>query len=322
MIKLLLATLLSLATAQPYYDYTLQGSEKCAMVNIAMDESGSMVDEHDFMRTRAANKLVELLESPGPQFTKVFVCSNGFGNNATLYPQADADGYRHIGCSLGYDASILQYNLNVDSRTEDGYSATTKSIDRVPAVIGGVNLAQTCGSMAKNMILVTDEDRDAVTEVTKEDVRSKLADTGYIYNIIVNVFINSDWSDNIIGMRYNYNTADFTRLDPPVTVFSDTSGGGGGGGSTSPPPPSGTLGPPPPGASTYVPPSGGGGTPTFPGFRRNLQTAPFMYFKFWSPDVPNELFAVKEDETTGALTSAYVEFEDTGRIYTEIMTNG
>ncbi|CAJ1956427.1 unnamed protein product [Cylindrotheca closterium] len=335
MMRLSLVSLVSLATAasaQPYYDYTLKGEEKCAMINIAMDESGSMVGEHDFMRTRAAKQLVDLLQSPGPKFTKVFVCSNGFGNNFQLYPEADADGYRHIGCSLGYDASILQYNLNVDSRTEDGYSATTKSIDRVPAVIGGVDLAQTCGFMAKNMILVTDEDRDAITDVTKEQVRSRLAETGYIYNIIVNVFINSDWSDNIIGMRYNYNTTDYTRLATPEMVFVPTSGGDTTGDTTSPPPPDGSYVPPSDGGMTFPPPPDGSYVPPpdgttsgfpagFPGFRRKLQTAPSMYFKFWTPDVPNELFAVKED-STGALTSDYVEIEDPGRIYTEVMTNG
>eukprot|EP00526_Cylindrotheca_closterium_P008143 CAMPEP_0113659014 /NCGR_PEP_ID=MMETSP0017_2-20120614/32092_1 /TAXON_ID=2856 /ORGANISM="Cylindrotheca closterium" /LENGTH=653 /DNA_ID=CAMNT_0000573457 /DNA_START=20 /DNA_END=1981 /DNA_ORIENTATION=+ /assembly_acc=CAM_ASM_000147 len=336
MTRLLLATTLisltNVALAQPYYDYTLQGQENCAMVNIAMDESGSMVDEHAFMRTRAAKKLIELLESPGPKFQKVFLCSNGFGNNNAIYTDADADGFRHIGCSLGYDQSILNWNTNVDSRTEDGYSATTKSIDRVPAVIGGVDLAQTCGMMAKNMILVTDEDRDAVTAVTKEDVKTKLADTGYIYNIIVNVFINSEWSDNIIGMRYNYKLSDYTKLATPVTVFGGSSSSGStsdgssfgppppsGGSSFGPPPPSGgtSFGPPPPSDGTYVPPPGG----FVPPFRRNLQTAPFVTYKFYTPDVPNELFAVKED-SNGGLTSGYMEFEDPGRIYPEVMTNG
>jgi hypothetical protein len=57
------------------------------------------------------------------------------------------------------------------------------------------------------MILVTDEDRDAVAEVTKADIRKSLADTGYIYNIVGNDFIKNA-AANIIGMRYNYNTTD------------------------------------------------------------------------------------------------------------------
>jgi len=213
LVVVLLLGLLSTGNAQtpPFYDYSLQGNEKCGMINVLMDESGSMVNEQQFMRERAITKIVQLLESPSTKLQKVFVCSNGFGNDPAVIPNTDSDGYRHLGCSLGYDASILNWSFDNSGRDEDGYSGTIKSIDRVPANIEGVDIATTCGSMAKNMILVTDEARTPKSNYNKEDVRLKLEQTGYIYNIVVNVFIQLA-SQNIIGMRYNYNPADFNRL--------------------------------------------------------------------------------------------------------------
>jgi len=214
---------------QTPFNYEYEGEEKCAIINVAMDESGSMVQEQAFMRDRAVKKMVDYLSGNKHGFDKVFVCSNGFGNTPGGNMAADPDGYRHIGCSLGYNRTILEWSYYNEGRWEDGYSATVKSIINVPEVIEDVNLRTTCKTAALNMILVTDEDRDVTGQVTKEDVRKKLADTGYIYNIVVNVFIKNA-AANIIGMRYNYNTTDYQRLmfpqiDPTTGTFRFYSGG-------------------------------------------------------------------------------------------------
>ncbi|CAJ1956423.1 unnamed protein product [Cylindrotheca closterium] len=217
-LALLSLLLLAVATsAQPYYDYTLQGTQKCALINVAMDESGSMFTEQVFLKDVALPGIVSTLQTPAYGFDHVFVCSNGFGN-PPANPGVDPDGYRFIGCSDGLTLAILDWSRSFAGTHEDGYTALIKSIDRVPAAIDGVDLAQTCGSMAKNVILVSDEDRDHHTAdagVTQASVVNKIQDRQYVANLIVNVYIGDIDASNL-GMRYNYDPAVQAALVPPT----------------------------------------------------------------------------------------------------------
>jgi len=215
---LTLSSLLFVAGASAqYYDYSLNGSEKCALINVAMDESGSMDREQSFLKTNVLENIITELQGTSNNFTKVFVCSNGFGNNPLSYG-VDSDGFRRIGCSLGYDPNILNWGSSSAGTHEDGYTAIIKSIDRVTAFIANLDLAQTCKTMSKNFILVSDEDRDmhiADDHVTQVSVKDRIALREYILNLVVNVHIISQ-ETHYLGMRYNYDPAAvFVAANPP-----------------------------------------------------------------------------------------------------------
>lgn len=166
-ISIAAATILSLATqasaAGTYkspgtlFDYkaSLTGSDKCAVISVVMDESGSMAGEQDFMKNTAVPGIIKELEGKG--FATYF-CSYGYG--ATVYHNnaevSGGDAHFH-GCSVGADSAIMDYVAS--GSFEDAFEAIYWSIRDLPAEIGGKNLATSCKTMARNMILVTDEVR-------------------------------------------------------------------------------------------------------------------------------------------------------------------
>ena len=147
------------------YDYNMEtpgsATKKCALVNIVMDESGSMSTEQNFLRQTAIPKIVEALHTPTYGYTDVFVCSNGFGG----YLGTDFFDYRYLGCTKGNPNSSngsglvnsAITNWQVRGHWEEGYWAMSRSMENVPQVIEGVNLNTECSELHKNMILVTDE---------------------------------------------------------------------------------------------------------------------------------------------------------------------
>jgi alkyl hydroperoxide reductase subunit AhpC len=160
---LLPAALFAASASAVKYNYTLSGDSSCVLINIAMDESGSMQTEHDWMKTVALPTMVTKLETEAYGYDYVFVCSNGFGEDSNN-EDTDSHGFRFMGCSIGYDESILGWETNQATDTEDGYHAIEKAIEDVEAIIDGVDLASTCKTMDKNMILVTDEVRRTVVQ--------------------------------------------------------------------------------------------------------------------------------------------------------------
>lgn len=147
------------------------GNAKCAIINIAMDESGSMETEQAFMIDDAVPGMLTKLYGTGYDYDHVFVCSNGFGWNYSDGPSF----YQHLGCSMGNSDGTLQ-NPNIltwvsDGYWEEGYHALVYSIANVPQTIGGVNLQSDCGTLAKNIILVSDEVRINVMGVFSRLVR-------------------------------------------------------------------------------------------------------------------------------------------------------
>ena len=89
------------------FGYEYHGDEKCDIINIAMDESGSMVTEQQFMRDRAVKKIVRILGDNKHQFDKVFVFSNGFGNNPGGNPDADPASWMFVGVQSNHFAVEL-----------------------------------------------------------------------------------------------------------------------------------------------------------------------------------------------------------------------
>lgn len=152
------------------FDYSapLTGSSRCAMVNIAMDESGSMQREQKFMEEYAIPRLSNLLYGPEYQYDHVFFCTNGFGWLHAPAPYF----FRHIGCTIGVagtatglvDSSVTAWQNTQGGRQEDGYHAIVQAINSVPAMVPGlgsmIDIASTCATIKNNIILVTDEVRN------------------------------------------------------------------------------------------------------------------------------------------------------------------
>lgn len=222
LLSLLLSATLFAASAE-LYNYGLAGIESCVLVNIVMDESGSMLTEQLWMKENALPTIAAKLEMPEYGYDRVFLCANGYGLDSSEDPASvDDHGFRHMGCSEGYDAGILDWQTSTNNDLEDSYHAIIKAIDNVDAVINGVDLAATCGRMDKNIILVTDEDRDEVDDqIDITTVRQKVADNEYILNLVVNVAIGVAEEQNI-GARFNYDPADYPAIVPPI--FSNENG--------------------------------------------------------------------------------------------------
>lgn len=196
------------------------GSGRCALVNIAMDESGSMQREQMFMKTYAIPRLSNLLYGAEYQYDMVFFCTNGFGSADA---PASADYFRHIGCDIGVrgtstglpaGSDITEWENAQGGEFEDGYNAIEASIAAVPASIAGQDVYTSCASLKNNFILVTDEDRDELNSAsTINTVRAAIADNNYILNEVVEVDINLsdvpgfDTSETEIGIRANYDPA-------------------------------------------------------------------------------------------------------------------
>jgi len=220
------------------YADPLLGNDRCALVNIAMDESGSMKREQKFMKEYAIPRLAHLLHSDEYQYDHVFFCTNGFGWSGA---SPENHYFRHIGCTVGapefpsgiVDDSVTAWENTSGGEWEDGYHAIVESISAVPAEIidfGGqlIDIRATCGHLKNNIILVTDEDRDVLNEdLDAEKVRKAISDANYILNEVVEVIIQIPddlitEEDYEIGIRADY---PIENLDNPtieeVCTFPD-----------------------------------------------------------------------------------------------------
>jgi hypothetical protein len=210
-----------------------EATDRCAIINLAVDESGSMFGEHQFLRDTALPRMAQTLYSDRYQFDHVFVCSVGFGfievneetgggdldfinevnrrgrRKLTNLEIADEDFHGfHLGCTTANADGTLNNNGVTDwlvsdeeGESEDGYAAVIRAIQDVPSEIDNINLLSSCKTLAKNVILVTDEDRDElVASATADAVRGKVEETGYILNEVVSVNIR----DGDIGVRFDY----------------------------------------------------------------------------------------------------------------------
>lgn len=197
----LAATSLLTGAAAQLFDYSASptGSAKCALINVAMDESGSMNNDQQFLKNIALPQMATELFGSTYNYTNVFLCSGGFGNN-----QGSPQLYRHLGCTsynaAGSITNSAVTNWVASGAVEDGWAAMEFSMRDVTASIEGIELLSHCGSIDKNLILVTDEDRDdRYNPATFNSISNLIDNNGYILNVIVNIFIDGD--TNNFGMK-------------------------------------------------------------------------------------------------------------------------
>lgn len=142
-----------------FFDYNepLQGNETCSLISIVMDESTSMDGEQDFMKHIAVPEILHRLKDAGVD--NVFICSHGFGSQQHD-PWGQNAGHFH-GCSEGAADGIVSSSIMEtwvsQGRHEDGWQAIHFAARDTPARINGKSLVETCKTLGKNMILVTDE---------------------------------------------------------------------------------------------------------------------------------------------------------------------
>ena len=81
-------------------------------------------------------------------------------------------------------------------------------MDTVPASIESIDLLSHCASVDKNLILVTDEDRDAYSTDTAAGIKQDIYDRGYVLNAVVNIVIDNNPAN--LGMKIDANQRDAT----------------------------------------------------------------------------------------------------------------
>jgi len=147
--------------AQPLDNFgSPSGSNTCAVITILMDESGSMGDEIDFVKNYGA--IESATTELSANVNNVFVCGVRYGhstrvNNLEGYPIKTACAKSTNTAGV---ADAVDFNVDSDGWFEDAFEAMKFAIDNVDAVIDGHDLLAECSTIAKNLIVFTDEDDD------------------------------------------------------------------------------------------------------------------------------------------------------------------
>jgi len=196
----LLASTVSAGHSPAPLDYagTFTGAGKCALINVVMDESGSMSRDQNFIKDTALPRMArELKNATTYGYDHVFICSTGFTN------YAGGAHARQLGCSTYNAAGTINnpaaVNYMLTGGFEDGWHGIQEAIDNVPGVIERMNLLSTCTSIHKNIILVTDEDRDNYDASLSIAVKNHVQRTGYVLNVVA--YVTIDGSSNNFGMK-------------------------------------------------------------------------------------------------------------------------
>jgi hypothetical protein len=155
-----------------------------ADVFIVVDESGSMSGEHTWI-----SDLVPALESG--------LASVGVGQEqSNLYGLV---GYERSPRFFSFESNYMHPSENFDSLanqlslhggTEDGYRAMFEMLDTYPIRTGS----------SKNLILVTDEDRDTTVTIDYESMKVKLVSNKVILNAVVNSNFSCGDGTSALGM--------------------------------------------------------------------------------------------------------------------------
>lgn len=189
---------------------------RAADIILLVDESGSMAEEHAWISTMIQlldQALIDVDVGVGPrnQFGVV-----GFGDDCN-----EGSVFGRVLLSLGQEPFAFSDNitdftrsLNVGGREEDGYSA-----------IGIALSSYTFRDVAKQFILITDEDRDIIAQnLTREGVRVLLEDAGIQLNAAISEEFQGDENTRALGIDGNGNAYVF---DPSVmSLFRVLEGSG------------------------------------------------------------------------------------------------
>jgi len=157
-----------------------------------------MGNDQSFMKDTALPRMaIELHNHTTYDYDEVFICSTGFTN------YQDGSHTRSLGCSTydrhGTITDDSPVNYLLTGGWEDGWHGIETAIDTVPSSIEGMDLLSTCDVLHRNVILVTDEDRDVHDETLTLSIKDHIRNTGYVLNVVVDITIDGD--TNNFGMK-------------------------------------------------------------------------------------------------------------------------
>lgn len=175
-----------------YYDVLPVGvgpaSQAAADIVFVVDESGSMAMEHEWIREEVGI-LDQLLRDRGV----------GAGQRENLFALvgfARNDPTAILGITLTDLASPSEFiaasaNLELTGSFEDGYAALDYALENIV----------TRPDTAKQMILITDEDRGVLRlDLSRDVIQTRLREAGYVLNVAVNQGFETDSFDFALGV--------------------------------------------------------------------------------------------------------------------------
>lgn len=189
-------------------------SQAAADIMFVIDESGSMAMEHEWIQKEVNLLDIALRErGVGVGMRQNLFGLVGFGRN-----DPTSIGGITISQLARPDAFVVAAReLQLTGVLEDGYSA----IDHALSMI------ETRSGTAKQVILVTDEDRGVLRiDLSRELIEERLTRNGFMLNVIINQGFLSDPSDDhsfALGLGRN-STAYIVDPDSPL-LFSTSDGG-------------------------------------------------------------------------------------------------
>ena len=187
-----------------------------ALVVYVVDESGSMIGEHQWLNTTVIS-LDENLKA-----RKVMDNLYALVGFASQKPTRDSQLGRIIPvgpngehCGTATQVKDALKNLHTDGRIEDGYSAMGVALQDVSCM--KARMRQRANATACQIILITDEDRDILTAWTFETMREELARQDCILNVII--------KERFMGKegRREYQALGVDRRGRAVVASSDNS---------------------------------------------------------------------------------------------------
>lgn len=189
-------------------------SRAAADIIFVVDESGSMAMEHEWIRQEVILLDVGLKQQGvGVGERENLFALVGFGRNnpvdingITLSPLAPLDEF--ITASL---------NLELTGVFEDGYAAIDHALSTI----------QTRTDTAKQIILVTDEDRGVLrSDLSREVIEQKLVEAGIVLNVVVNQgFLGDSEDPRSFALGLNENGTAYVVDPASSTLFTIVQGG-------------------------------------------------------------------------------------------------
>ena len=156
----------------PISDNTTQAAD----IILLVDESGSMTTEHVWipeMVKQLDNSLMEIGIGVDPRNRFGVIgfgndCSNELGSGR-LFSTKGSDIY-----VLAENITELTQGLKTGGKYEDGYSAIASAFQYY-----------TFGDGAKQFILISNEDRDVLSNITRDDIEHMLRKSDVVLNVVV-----------------------------------------------------------------------------------------------------------------------------------------
>lgn len=185
--------------------------EAAADIVFIVDESGSMAMEHAWIQTEVYLLDQALRErGVGVGRRQNMFALVGFGRN---------DFNLVGGVTLSNLATIEEFvaaagNLQLSGLLEDGYAAIEHALLTV----------QSRSGTAKQLILITDEDRDLLrADLSQNSLETLIRESGYMLNVVLNQGYLSDSSNHALGLGNNGTAFIFNATSS--SLFSLSEGG-------------------------------------------------------------------------------------------------